>query len=285
MPEPILLLAGLVAAGVVVLAPLFRPPPAAHPDDGEAATLRHRVALEALRDVEADRRAGSLDDADYHAQLAEAEARAARTRRELAEPAVRPAAPATSSARVAGVAAAIAVAAMLVIGAAVPVTGIGNRTERNEQLAAAQATEAERQTRIAELREALGDDPRDTDALSDLADAHLAGSSADDLIRAAVALQLLIALEPGRADAYERIMTAYLRAGDHANAREAHRAYAEVPSADPVELAFFDGLIALRGEGDAAAARAAFDRFLSLAPDDPRAGMIRGLRDEAAAGG
>jgi hypothetical protein len=27
----------------------------------------------------------------------------------------------------------------------------------------------------------------------------------------------------------------------------------------------------------------AFDRFLKLAPDDPRAGMVRGLRDEAEA--
>jgi hypothetical protein len=39
----------------------------------------------------------------------------------------------------------------------------------------------------------------------------------------------------------------------------------------------------LRGENDTDAAVAAFDRFLELAPDDPRAGMIRGLRDEAAA--
>ena len=49
-------------------------------------------------------------------------------------------------------------------------------------------------------------------------------------------------------------------------------------------MAFFDGLIALRGEDDREAALAAFDRFLELAPDDPRAEMIRGLRDEAAAG-
>ena len=285
MPEPMLLLTVLVAAGVVVLAPLFRAPPPTPSDDREAAQLRHRVALEALRDVEADRRSGSLDDVDYRAQLAEAEARAARTHRELADPATQPITPAIGWPRTAGIAAAVAVAAVLLIGAAVPATGIGNRTERNERLAAAQATETARQARITDLRDALAEDPRDTDALSDLADAHLAGSTADDLVRAAVALQLLIALEPDRADAYERIMTAYLRAGDHANAREAHRAYAEVAAADPVELAFFDGLIALRGEGDAAAARAAFDRFLTLAPDDPRAGMVRGLRDEAAGGG
>ena len=60
-----------------------------------------------------------------------------------------------------------------------------------------------------------------------------------------------------------------------------HDSYAALASADPVEVAFFDGLIALRGENDPEAARAAFDRFLELAPDDPRAAMIRGLRDEA----
>ena len=213
MPELLVLAVGLIAAGLVVLAPLFRAPPPADVEDREAALLRHRVALEALRDVETDRRAGSLDDADYRAQLTEAEERAARTRRDLDAPVAAPEAAAWASARAAGVAVAVAVAGVLLVGAAVPATGIGNRTERNEQLAAAQSTEAQRQARIAELRDQLADDPRNTDALSDLADAHLAGSSSDDLVRAAVALQLLIALEPDRADAYERIMTAYLRVG------------------------------------------------------------------------
>ena len=35
-------------------------------------------------------------------------------------------------------------------------------------------------------------------------------------------------------------------------------------------------------EGDTERAIEAFDRFLELAPDDPRAAMVRGLRDEAA---
>ncbi|MEP7083033.1 MAG: c-type cytochrome biogenesis protein CcmI, partial [Chloroflexota bacterium] len=81
MPEPILLLIGLAAAGVLVLGPLWRAGEASSTvdDDHEAAVLRHRVALEALRDVEADRRSGSLDDEAYAEQLAEAEARAAAT--------------------------------------------------------------------------------------------------------------------------------------------------------------------------------------------------------------
>jgi regulator of sirC expression with transglutaminase-like and TPR domain len=54
-----------------------------------------------------------------------------------------------------------------------------------------------------------------------------------------------------------------------------------VATADPAEVAFFDGLIALRGEDDPEAATEAFDRFLELAPDDPRAEMVRRLRDEA----
>ncbi len=82
MPEPILLVAGLLIAGLAVLAPL-RDRNGVAPvadDEVEAARVRHRVALEALRDLEADRRAGSLDEAGYAAQAADAEARAAATR-------------------------------------------------------------------------------------------------------------------------------------------------------------------------------------------------------------
>lgn len=169
----------------------------------------------------------------------------------------------------------------MLAGSFVPPVGVANRTVVNQGLADAQSAEAARQERIGELLAVLAADAADSEALSALADAHLAGSSEDALVRAAVALQLLIALEPERADAYERIMTAYLRAGDHANARSAHDAYVRVANADPVEAAFFDGIIALRGEEDAERALIAFDRFLELAPDDPRAAMIRGLRDEA----
>ena len=50
-----------------------------------------------------------------------------------------------------------------------------------------------------------------------------------------------------------------------------------------MEVAFLDGLIALRAENDRQVALAAFDRFLELAPDDERAAMVGRLRDEAAA--
>jgi tetratricopeptide (TPR) repeat protein len=244
--------------------------------------LRHRVALEALRDVEADRRAGSLDDASYAQQLSEAEARAAATRAALEQQPVTTVAPHSRPAKTAALVSAGVVAAALLAGAVVPASGVANQTDVNEGLAAAQAAESARQERIGELQAALAADPRDVDTLSDLADAYLAGSSQEDLVRAAVALQVLIDLEPDRADAYERIMAAYLRAGDNANARAAYDSYVELVAADPVEAAFFDGLIALRGEDDPARAEAAFDRFLQLAPDDPRAGMIEGLREEAA---
>jgi cytochrome c-type biogenesis protein CcmI len=282
MPELVLIVIGLAAAGAWVLPPLWSAPASATDEERDVAMLRHRVALEALRDVEADRRAGSLDDASYAQQLSEAEARAAETRAALEQQPSTTVAPHARQAKTAALVSAGVVAAALLAGAVVPASGVANQTDVNEGLAAAQAAESARQERIGELQAALAADPRDVDTLSDLADAYLAGSSQEDLVRAAVALQVLIDLEPDRADAYERIMAAYLRAGDNANARAAYDSYVELVAADPVEAAFFDGLIALRGEDDPARAEAAFDRFLQLAPDDPRAGMIEGLREEAA---
>ena len=283
MPETILLLAVLLVAGAFVLAPLRRPV-ATIPDDVErdAAAVRHRVALEAMRDVEADRRSGSLDERGYAEQLAEAEARAAITRADLDRTSPAPAADRAhrGGGRAALVAAGV-VGGVLVVGSLLPSAGIANSTDVNEGLAAAQAAETTRQAEIDRLLEALGADPENPDTLSDLADAYLAGSTGDDLARAAAALQVLIALEPDRADAYERLIGAYLRAGDFVDGRRALDSYRERETADPVEVAFFDGLIALSGENDPERARAAFDRFLELAPDDPRAEMIRGLRAQA----
>jgi cytochrome c-type biogenesis protein CcmH/NrfG len=283
MPETILLLAALLGAGAFVLWPL-RSPTGNVPDEGrDAAAVRHRVALEALRDVELDRRAGSLDERGYAEQLAEAESRAAATAAELsAAPSDGEAAHPPSGARAAVVVAAV-VGSVLVIASLLPAAGIANSTDVNEALAAEEAAETSRQARIETLLDELSSNPENTETLSDLADAYLAGSTTDDLARAAAALQVLIALEPDRADAYERVIGAYLRAGDVANARRALDSYEAREAAEPVELAFFGGIIALR-EGDPEAAVAAFDRFLELAPDDPRVSMVRGLREEAAAG-
>jgi cytochrome c-type biogenesis protein CcmH/NrfG len=285
MPELALLVVGLGVLGIVVLAPVLRArtDSARADDERDAAELRHRVALEALRDVEADRRAGSLDDASYAVQLADAEVRAAETRVALDRPAVPPAA-AGRPVRGAAILAAAAIGALLLAGWLAPPTGIANQTVTNDALAAAQAAEEARQERIGDLLEALAQDPDDVSALSGLADAYLAGSTAEDLSRAVVTLQALRSIEPDRADVYDRIISAYLRAGDGVNARAALESYREIASADPIEVAFLDGLIALRTEGDAEAAIAAFERFLELAPDDERAAMVRGLRDEAAEG-
>lgn len=280
MPEPILLLLGLLVAGGVVLLPLWRRAPLDMNDDArDAAEVRHRVALETLRDVEADRHAGSLDERGYAEQLAEAEARAAATADALDTPAER--APSSRAAgRTAAIVTAGALATVLLAGSLLPASGVANSTDVNEALAAAEEAESARRDRIDGLLADLAERPDDTDTLSELADAYLAGSSADDLRRAAAALQVLIALDPERADGYERIVGAYLRAGDYVNARRALDAYAEVGSADPAEVAFLDGLVAV-GENDRDAAVEAFDTFLELAPDDPRAEMVRRLRDDA----
>ena len=287
MPETLILLAGLAAAGILVLLPLLGSERATPPRsvDREAEVIRHRVSLEALRDVETDRLAGSLDDVAYAEQLAQAEARAAHTRAGLdRHPDAEPAPPGARGLRAAIVAAAL-IGAVLIGGSFIPAMGIANSTDVNQALADAQEAVSARQDRVSDLLVTFGRQPDDAATISALADEYLAGSAADDLVRAAGFLQLLIVLEPERADAYERIITAYLRAGDAVNARAAHDSYAALASADPVEVAFFDGLIALRAENDPGAARAAFDRFLELAPDDPRAAMIRGLRDEAGGSG
>jgi len=281
MPELLLLAAGLVVAAAFILRPLWRAELDVEPlDEGDA--IRHRVALEALRDVEADHAAGLTDDATHAAQLAEAETLAAATSG-VGQPSAPPGrtSPSTTG-RSAAIGAAALIGLVLLAGSTVPGTGLANDTVVNQSLADAQAAEEARQVRIRDLLDDIAADPTDAAALSDLADAYLAGSTADDLIRAAAALQLLINADPDRADAYERLMTAYLRAADHANARAVLDSYAELASADPVEVAFFDGIIALRGEDDPERALAAFERFLELAPEDLRAAMIEGLRDEAA---
>ena len=282
MPDLLIVVIALAAAGLVVLAPL-RGRPQPRPDEGEASELRHRVALETLRDVEADRRSGSLDDVAYAAQLAEAEARAAETRAALQTAHDAAPAPDDGRRRRSAVLGAAVIGVLLVTGWAVPASGVANRTVTNEALAAAEAAENARQDRIRQLTDELAAAPDDPDVLSDLADAFLADADGEDLPRAVLVLQALLAVDPERPDAFERMISAYLRAGDAGNARAAHDSYVELASADPIELAFLDGLIA-RVEGDIERAVTAFDRFLELAPDDPRAEMIRRLRDEAAEG-
>lgn len=285
MPEPILLAVGLVAAGAFVLLPLRSsqlPRPATHPEL-EAAELRHRAALDALRDVEADRRAGSLDPGAYAQQRAAAEQDAARTLSELDTARTSPAVGPSTDRRARRIAllGAAAIAGLLMVGLALPKPiGLANTTRVDQARVAAQAAEAARQQQIATLLGQLEEDPLDVDVLSRLADAYLAGSTAEDLTRAAAALALVISQRPEDVEAHERIITAYLRAGDYANARAALDSLRQL-DADPADLAFFEGIIALRGEDDRAAARAAFDRFLRLAPDDARAPMVRALRAEA----
>ncbi|HLA65813.1 MAG TPA: c-type cytochrome biogenesis protein CcmI [Candidatus Saccharimonadales bacterium] len=250
----------------------------------EGLELRHRVALEGLRDVEADRRAGSLDDAAYERERGEAEERAARTLAELeAAPASAPP-PATAQrgGRRAALWLAVILGVGLLAGFALPgPIGLGQHTVVDQALADQLAAESARQAEIQRLLGLLGNNPQDAQVLSDLADAYLAGDSSTDLQHAAVALRLLLALDPRSHSAYQRLITAYFTAGDLTDATATIDSYAAIAGANEPDIPFFRGLIAL-ARGDSAAALAQFDRFLTIAGDDPRAAMIRSLRAEAA---
>ncbi len=273
--------------GALIAVPLRRPvAPEPGATDRESLVLRHRLALEALIDVEADHRAGSLDEGGYQRQLAEEEARAADTLAALDAPVQIGPTPGSGSGprgarRAAGWLGA-GLVALLLIGFALPEPlGLGERTSVNQPLADLIAAEDARQAEIQRLLTALAADREDPATLSDLADAYLAGGAPQDLQRAAIALQVLIAVDPDNASAYRRLITAYLSAGDLADAQAATDSYRDLVSDDDPDVPFFLGLIALRG-GDPEAAIEQFDRFLELAPDDDRAPMIRSLRAEAA---
>ena len=277
----LILVAGTVT--LVVAWPLLdgRVPKAdPEPDpEREAARVRHALALEALRDIEADRRAGSLDDETYRAQREEAEAHAARTLRalEAAEPSEEPdadtedAPPPVRSRRwrLPALVGGVVTLLMLAAFAAPPPFGIAERDARLE--------------RIRQLTDTIAANPRDVDALGELADMYLANGTADDVSAALVSLVLMRDAAPRSRDANQRLVTLLVRTGlwDDADAAIDH--YADVVGEDDPDIPFFRGLVA-RGNGDTEEAVRQFDRFLELAPDDPRAEMIRGLRDDLAAG-
>lgn len=300
MPDAGQLIALLVVGGVVAAfigAPLYRraSPGMAGDDELEAAARRRDIAYAALRDLEADRGAGSLSETDYRRQRADGEERAAAALAALdAVAASGDEAPAgsrgdraSSTTRGAPAVRAAALVGALLAGALLvgfllphPVS-LANPTRVDEALDAAIAAEEERRAEIERLLDHLAANPRDATAFSDLADLYLAGSTAQDLASAAAALLAVIQLEPENESAYVRLIGAYLRAGDYENAAAATDAFARLAPDSP-DLALFQGIIALRHERDPAAAIEAFDRFLVLAPDDPRANMVRSLRAEAA---
>ncbi len=279
----------LAAIGVTVAAaiawPLLRPSSPADTLDAhaeaEARALRHRVALDALLDVEADRRAGSLDDASYKRERDEAEARAAET---LETPPLQAPLPpvTTGTGRRGAVALGALVAVALLVGFALPGSiGLGQRSVVNQALADAIGQEEDRQAELQRLLDLFASNPRDPQVVSDLADAYLAGGSAEDLRLAAYALQLLLGLEPENHSAYRRLINAYLVTGYYEQATAATDAYATVAGPAEPDIPFYRGVIAFRS-GDETTAVREFDRFLELAPDDGRVPMVNGLRAEAA---
>jgi len=267
-----LLLLALVggAVALAVVWPLLdaerSPVPPPIDDEREATEVRHRLALEALRDVEADHRAGSLDDERYALQRAEAEAHAVATRRAL--DAARPAAPDAAARPSLRLPALLAggLALLLLAGYALPAPlGIAERDARLD--------------RIRVLTAAVSANPQDTAALAELSDLYLAGGTSEDVARALASLLLLRDAAPDSRDAHQRLVTLYIRTGEWEQAALATKEMAEVVGDDDREIPFFRGLIA-RGLGETDEAVRQFDRFLAIAPDDPRATMVRGLLDE-----
>ena len=284
MAELTLLLLLMTATALAVAWPLLDREakvalPAA-PDDERS--LRHRLAIEALRDLEADRRAGSLDEEGYRAQRAEIEARAAETL-DLGRPASAPDVAAAWRGRRVAALIGSAVIGLVLVGFALPApVGVAERTVTDQALADALAAEEARQAEIGRLLQQLSVDPDDARSWSALADAYLAGRGTQDRQRAVVVLQTLIGLDPTDASAYRRLITVYADAGSWEDARGALDAYEKVAADDEPDIPFFRGLIAFRADGDEAEAIRQFDRFLELAPHDPRAVMVLSLREQAA---
>ena len=137
--------------------------------------------------------------------------------------------------------------------------------------------------RSTELLGAVAADPDDADsALRPRRRVPRRGSTGDDLARAAAALQVLIAPEPDRADAYERLIDA--PTCGPATTRTRARPTTRTPDRGrPIRSRSRSST----GSSPSAVRTTRTRRwprstaFLELAPDDPRAGMIRGLRDEA----
>jgi tetratricopeptide (TPR) repeat protein len=273
MAELLLLILVLGAVALAVAWPLLDAEPrlpAAVDPEREALEVRHRLALEAIRDLEADHRAGSLDPDAYIAQRNETEARAVETLQALE---------AGSPGAEDGVIGAVAprgwrtpaviglvLAGLLLAGYALPSPfGIAERDSRQE--------------RIRQLADAVEANPRDTAALAELSDLYLAGGTPDEVARALVSLVLMRDAAPESRDAHQRLISLLVRAGLWDQASQATDRYAGVVGEDEPDIPFFRGLVA-RGAGDVDDAVRWFDRFLDLAPDDPRAVMVQGLRDE-----
>ena len=287
----ILVLVLATAAAFVAWPLLVKPGIAGSAVNDELATLvlRHRLAIEAMRDVEADHRAGSLDEAGYVRLRAEAEERAATTLAELERarghaeqtpPSAREHRPARQTRSLAG-AIAGALAALLVAGLLLPAPiSLANSTVVDEQLAAAQKAEQQRQAEISRLRDQLVAHPNDPATLVRLGKLYLDGGTANDERTAAQLLIFAIGLDPRNLDAYRLLVTAYVSSGDYTDASAATESLARIAPGSP-DVPFFRGLIALQGEAKGAEAVRWFDAFLAAAPDDPRVPMVRTLRAQA----
>lgn len=282
MAELLALLLVLGIAALVIAWPLLEGEPASPPapdPELEALEVRHRLALEALRDVEADHRAGALEDQAYSDEREQAEAHAVATRRALdaasgnaqqASDAEAAPVPRHRGRWIAAALGGVLVALLLVAYALPSPWGVAEKDARLE--------------RIRELTSIVAANPNDAAALAELSDQYLAGGSEDDVARALASLILLRNAEPNSRDANQRLVTLLIRAQLWDQAASATDIYARAVGEQDPDIPFFRGLIA-RGRGNADEASDQFQRFLQLAPDDDRAPMVRGLLGDVSPSG
>jgi tetratricopeptide (TPR) repeat protein len=131
-----------------------------------------------------------------------------------------------------------------------------------------------RRDAVAGLRRALGDDRSPATLDARLVLARIDQAQGDDAA-AEKEYQLVLAVEPDRAEALAGLDELYARAGRHADRAEILRRRISARAGDPLRLAIALAQLEADTLGDLARARQTYQQALTIAPDEPEA--LRGL--------